>query len=508
MTMPQTPRILLIGTVVVLLAGCSAHYRNALEDYQKAEPLPFEQRTFQWVRENEGASSPTAVQPPGIEGETEMSRPTTEDTFLRIAGGLFGESEDSFAKRVEPLRDQEGLEEKVAASPLTWETTALAISLHNPGVQAAQDRWEATLRQYSQADFLDALVGQYRTFTRYLDVKTGKPLNKEMTQRFFPYPSTIALKGEVVREQVRMAELDWQKTLRDAVIEGADAFFDYQYLNRAESTTRENVALVENLLGVIEERYRAGRATQPDLIKVQTELERQRNMLEDLEAKGRSAVARINALVNRAPDTPLGPPEDMNLADPKPEFDDLLTTALKNRQEVNMQRAKVARVEAAVRMGEVMNRPLATQGYSLFERGMMPEASEGESRMSYGMMAKAPDRLNFAQTEAYLAEMRERLQAEKAMLDQVETKTRSMVRTMLQDLDVAAREVRLVEEIVLPQNQSAYETALGAYTAGRMSFIDLLDSERALLRARLEEHDSRRALNQTIIRLAMVRGAF
>ena len=189
-----------------------------------------------------------------------------------------------------------------------------------------------------------------------------------------------------------------------------------------------------------------------------------------------------------------------------PETQALIDVALDNRQEVLMQRAVVERTAIALRMGEVMNRPLATQGYGLFERGAGAEASEGPPLEPFGAAAMTSERPAFAQTEAYLVELRQRLQAEKSQLEEVRLRTMSMAEEWLQELDMAQREVQLVEEIVLPQSRSAYETTLSAYTAGRVSFADLIDAERDLLEARLELDQAFRDLNQTLILRGRVTG--
>ena len=71
---------------------------------------------------------------------------------------------------------------------------------------------------------------------------------------------------------------------------------------------------------------------------------------------------------------------------------------------------------------------------------------------------------------------------------------------------MARRAVRLVEQIILPQDRSTYETTLSNYTAGRATFIDLLDTERALIEARLDLDAARRDANRALLRLAEVAG--
>ncbi|MCX7011471.1 MAG: TolC family protein [Candidatus Sumerlaeota bacterium] len=506
-----------LASLVFLAAGCTPHYRKALELYRRNEPTPFHKKTLEWTAAAERATSATLVSAQGgapAPGAVETGRQGDEDeVFLRLASEFVGVAPDSLARRLKPFRDVDEREDRLKRRLDPWEFD-LAVLLFNPEIKAARDRWKAALRQFDQSEYLENLVAQYRTFTRYLsieageNVETGDMIHTQMMQSYFPYPSSMALKGEMIRQMVRMAELDWQRAMREAVVQADAEFYEYQFDGRAEGTVRENITLVENLLSVIEDRYRAGAASQADLLKQQTELARQRNMLQDISAKRTASLARLNALIHRKPTAPLGPPAEDDAVDTAPSFAGLLKTALASRQEILKQQAMIAREDVAIRMGEAMSRPLASRGYSNFERGMMPEASAGESMPSFGLQAKTVDRPAFAQVESYLAESRERLAAERKMLEQETAQTGAEAESMIQDLDVARREVDLVRDIVLPQSRSAYETTLSAYSSNRSSFLDLLDAERMLVDSSLELHEARRTLNQALARVPNVAGRF
>lgn len=493
-----------IAILALTLAGCVRHYSKALREYQQAEPTVFHRNTLAWIAQAEAQTSAdedfTPAMPQINRGSDNRS---PADARLDVVAAVLAAEESEIAER---LKDPQAAEDAAASDTLTWQELALAVAQHNPAVEAAAERWQASLAQYSQAEFLEGLIGQYRAFTRYLSIVAGQPSNKAMVQQFFPYPSAIALKGEMVAEQVRIASLEWRLALREALIEAGEAYYQYQYVYRAEATTRENVAIIEDLLEVIERRYTAGETAQADLLRVQTALERQRNALADLQSRQKAAAATLNATIGRDASAPLGPPAMENLSAETPDAQALIESAVANRQELRIQRARVERTSIALRMGEVMNRPLATQGYSLFERGMAPEASEGPMPESFGAMAMAPERPAFAQAEAYLLELRQRLRAEQSELEDEQLRTISLAENWLQELDMARRQVQLIEEIVLPQSRSAYEATLSGYTAGRVSFADLIDAERELLEARLELDQALRDLNQTLIRKGRITG--
>ena len=223
--MRQIHGIHILIALAIILAGCSAHFRKSLKDYEKNAPVPFHLRTLEWLEEIESSE---AV-PEQVAAETRhpaiFEERKVQDSFVRIGSEFFGLTPEAFEQLTSKF-ESIAQAEKVLSEGLELDELTIVVALHNPEIKAARERWSAVLNQYSQAEFLENLIAEYRTFTRYLNVETGNAMNREMAQRFFPYPSTISLKGEIVREQVRMAELDWRKTLRDKVVEAGELFYE------------------------------------------------------------------------------------------------------------------------------------------------------------------------------------------------------------------------------------------------------------------------------------------
>lgn len=562
--MQQNLKLIALGATLLALGGCT-HYRRSLADYKRNEPTPYLQSTMAWVNGQAGASeredkstTRTAVATPVVKRELVQTSQTTElaalraefgepdEAFLKVVAKVFALSPEEAQKRLSPLRKTQAVNTRFVKR-VSWDELRLAVALHNPAVRAGRQSWQAALRQFEQADYLESLVGQYRTFTRNLNVEPGNQMNRQMTQSFFPSPSVIALKGEMVRWMARMANEEWQMTLRDQAVEAGQAFYEYQYLTRAIAVSRENIDLARDLLAVVEQSYAAGSGSQANVVKLQTALARQENELRDMESMRAGQAAKINAYVGRAANAPLGAPEDKDYPALSIKLEPLVERALRQRQEIQMQRAKVERTQAAIRMSEVMNRPPASQGYSMLERGMMAEAapemggmetqqqgggmagvtgdsggmgggsnassgamgaSQDETSPSFGQRAKTIPRPLYAQAESYLAEMRQRLGAEQAQLDQVIAQTRGQARMMLEELDVARREVELVRGEILPKSEFTFNTARDAYTAGQGAFLDMLDAERMLLESRMELQKARRDRNKAALNLAMTTGEF
>lgn len=501
----RTIRFTAVTTLLagLLISGCTTHYRESLESYRAAEPSPFYQRTLEWTETEIGEPEPSE---PVENGTDTLQPPTTTDRPTAVAARVLGITPETFTALAAPL-EMKVDRDKALAGTLKLETLLMLVALENPGVEASRNAWQATVKQYSQADYLEGLLREYKTFTRYLDVGAGEAMQKDMNQAYFPYPSIISYRGEMIQKQVRLAELEWERTVRDALVEAGTTFYDYTFQFQGAATVHENISLLEDLIGVIQDRYATGLATQPDVLRLQAELERQRKLLLDFQARQRTMAGSLNALLGRREGAPLGRPAGGSLARDVETADALAETALTHRQEVLAQSLRVDRTEIAIRMGEIMNRPLFSQGYSTLDRGMMPDASTGSPGEPFGSRPDpARERPAYAQAEAYLAETRENLAAERAMLEDIQLQTRSMARTLVEQADIAARQTALIRDVVLPLIESTYEISLSSYKVGSMTFLDLLDAERKLISTRLELDESLRDQNQAILRISNVRG--
>jgi outer membrane protein TolC len=504
--------VALLLAAPLALAGCAAGYRSALKDWQRNAPSDYVAQTLDWTaRAESGATNapqkPRAGQSPFAASDLQRPTTSTETVALEVASSVMGRPAAELAPKLAAMSNPATLDRRMADG-VSWRELEVAIAAANPGVRAAGKRWRAMLEQFMQGDYLDALITRYASLTRSIDVGGADTMkmNRPMTREFFPLGGPVSLRGEMAAQEAKMARLDWEMALRDALADAGNAFFDYQYLNRAIATAVENVALADDLASVVTAQARSGTAGQADLLKMQTELERRRAMLEDLRDKRRAAVAGLNAALGRNADAPLGAPDGADLPDADIPDAEWTRRALAGRQEVAEQRVKVERARLALRLGEILSRPSASQGYSVLERGMMPDSPAGMPMASFGGQRKAPDQPGYGVDAAYLAEMRRMLDAERDALVQVELQTRAMTTGWLADRAMARRALRLAGQVAVPQSRSAYAITRSAYASGKAPFLDLLDSERGLTDARLELDGARRDLNQALLKQAGVTG--
>ena len=143
----------------------------------------------------------------------------------------------------------------------------------NPGIKAARKKLKATLEQYPQAAYLDNVLQQYNAFTKQLDTKIGPPRHKEMMAMKFPFPDMLALKGQIVTEDVQIA----QKGNRHCTTRSGNGY-QISLLrlplpqNQSIEINRENQQVLRQMIHIAQAKFRTGIGKYHSVIMAQVEL--------------------------------------------------------------------------------------------------------------------------------------------------------------------------------------------------------------------------------------------
>ena len=379
--------------------------------------------------------------------------------------------------------------ETILAEPINLELLLAIGYVWNPDIKASRQALRATLEQYPQATYLDNVLRQYNAFTKQLDTKIGRPRHKEMTSMKFPFPDMLALKGQIVTEDVQIAQREIDITLRDLVTDIRLAYSDFLYLTEAIRINQENQQLLRQMIQIAQAKFRAGIGKYHTVIMAQVEFSKLSDSILTLEKQRETTIARINTLLNRPADAPLGMPKPPVHEEVVQPLADLYTVALKFRQEIQKQKLTISRMNLMIQLATRMAYPDTTFGASYFEERMklssgtlkMPPTFPTQRTLNLGNSA------SFGRKDAYIREVEIKVGAMEQMLAGLENKTRFAVKKHHFGLETAKRSIVLYRNALLPQAQDALETANTAYQAAQIDFISFLDTERTLLKFRLEE---------------------
>ncbi|RMF21549.1 MAG: hypothetical protein D6760_09260, partial [Deltaproteobacteria bacterium] len=122
-----------------------------------------------------------------------------------------------------------------------------------------------------------------------------------------PFPGKLTAKGRIVEQSVRMA-LDKLADVRISTVSRVKkAYYDYYLADISIAITRDSQALLRQIRDVAAARYRAGVATQQDVLRAEVELYNLTNELITLEQQKSTASALLNSLMNRNVEASLPP---------------------------------------------------------------------------------------------------------------------------------------------------------------------------------------------------------
>ena len=161
----------------------------------------------------------------------------------------------------------------------------------NPGLKSAREKIRAVLAQYPQAAYLENVLRQYNAFTKQLDTKVGPMRHKEMMAMKFPFPDTLALKGQIITEDVLIAQKAFEIALRDLVTEIKLAYYDYLFVVEATRINAENQKLLEQMIAIAQAKFRVGQGKYSNVIMAQVELSKLAEAIITLEQQQETIIA-------------------------------------------------------------------------------------------------------------------------------------------------------------------------------------------------------------------------
>ncbi|MEW6219177.1 MAG: TolC family protein [Thermodesulfobacteriota bacterium] len=389
--------------------------------------------------------------------------------------------------------DRRLFEERMSSGPTPAELASYAYAA-NPAIASARAAWRAAVEQYRVTTGLPDPQVMGTWYPDPIETRLGpQDWNITVTQ-MFPFPGTLSKAGEVVRADVRAAQLELDKAVRDVVAQIRESASELAYIRGAKKALDQSRDLLDQLRRVAETAYAGDRATLTDVAKAQSQsaqLMYDRLLLDELES---TEIARLNVLLDRAPDAPVGPVA-MERAQLAFSFAEISDVAQMNRQEIAIAGAMVEKARAKAGLAWYQSLPEFRVG--LFYGGIgepdvaVRPAEAGRDAVGIQMgvsiplwLGKSAGRIEQAEAEQAKAEAMRRLQV---------NDTRAMISAAWFRLQNAGRLVRLYQDQLIPQAARSMELAETWYRQGQGSFSDYVEThgvwinfQLALLRAQAD----------------------
>ena len=352
-------------------------------------------------------------------------------------------------------------------------------ALHaNPELHSMRAKYEAMSQRPAQERTLPNPMFQYGGMDM---VKQGSwPNTNEkrfMVTQEFPWFGKLGLRGEVATKEAEAMQGEYDAMTREVIMMVKESYFDLYAVQRSLAITRAEEDVLGQMQKIAEARYTVGEAAQQDVLKAQAEISMLQQRLYELEQEEVVAKAKLNQLLDRSADSPLG----FAATEPQREFEvkteELFSLAERMRPEIKKAQADIQRNQAE---------------RDLMKKEFFPDYRLGLEYRSFGagedmVMFTIGFDLPIWRTKygAAVRESEKMIESSQAGLEAARRQTGFDVQDAYFKLLTARRTLELYRTALVPQAEARFEASEAGYRTGKVDFLDLLESERFLLNVRV-----------------------
>jgi outer membrane protein, heavy metal efflux system len=488
--LPDFLTFALLLAVVVFCPACS-HYQKLSADYETYTPpaivsppeSPAPKPAEDSRADADFKDQKTRLDEMGRRWEAALNVPGADTRFFSPAPDKLSD--------LEPAGRDAAVAARALSSGFTLETLEILALLRNRGVISAEKTFRGKLSAYSQVSNLDEILRQYAAFTQAVMTGVGDMADKESPAMKFPFPGVMALKGEIVNQEVKIAREELETVRKTVVTEARKVFWNLAYNRRAQEITAATLELLDQLELSARKRYEVGKESLQDVIRVQIQQEKMREEQNTLKEEQRSLQTNIRKIADLTPGSDIGFPAIREPRRELPAIDGLFGLALEKSQDLRTIRAMVGRMERMIEMAETEIYPRFTQNLSLFENKAVIQVGSIQTEAPFSNVDRAsigeglPKNPWFGLGDAYLRETREKLDALRNELKNAENVIRFKVREGWFKLDLAIREERLYSKKIRELSRLSAEVTGLRYEAGVAAMRDVIEFNMTWFESRL-----------------------
>ena len=239
---------------------------------------------------------------------------------------------------------------------------------------------------------------------------------------------------------------------------------------------------LEQLVDVAQTTYAGGGGSQVSVVKALLEVSRVQQRMTTLGGEERMGAARLNTLMGRAPEAPIGALDEAS-GEPSPAVPaDLARAALHTHPDVSAARAGLAQAESALAVAEQERQPdwMVQGGYML----LPGEAGAWTARVGLTWPSAPWAKTRLA---ASIAEAAKRRDAAAAAVAVAEARVRLMVAEAAARLTAAGERLSVLRGTLVPQAQHLVDATRVAFANAQGSLGDALDARLVMLETELDE---------------------
>lgn len=396
-------------------------------------------------------------------------------------------------------------QQDAAGVALTLDDAEQIALARNPQIAVATRSVRMAEANVPAAGALDDPEVMYRGW----GVPLRQPWNYNQAQNMFmvtqalPGPGKRALRTSVAQSDVSVAKDQVAAARLRVQVQVRKAFFDLLEAQDELKIHDEHVDIARQAIEAARIRYTSGKVPQQDMIRAQLEMARLGEHMIRFRRDAEVARARLNTLLGRDPATPISVQGDYGVIAVMPSAETLEKQAMQARPDLLAAEAAAekSRQQQALASKAYIPDFTVSAGYML----MPPTASMRNSYMVEGSMTLPwfDRRKHDAEIGAAKAAVTE----QDAELAALRTETFGQIKEALAEAEAAQKFAALYQNSLRPQAEATLHAAVIAYENNQTDFLNLLDSQMAVIDMDLNRIQALADFNNRLADLELAVGA-
>ena len=371
----------------------------------------------------------------------------------------------------------------------------------NPLLRSAHQEWQAALERVPQAKSLPDPMVSYSRFGRSIETRLGPQRNKISLSQSIPFFGKLSLKGKIAERGAFVLEEQYNRARAEVILEVKVSYYTLYWLDNVIQISQEEKEVLKRLARIAQKKYETGQANQQDVLKAQLEISKVEDKIMSLNQTRKAAASELNALLNRSPDFPVNTAKEPEIYPFGDDVETLYQLAEEERPEMRKARRIIEMNEESLRLAKKNYYPdfKIMLDYVDIGGGTTGQIEDGRDAWMGSIGINIPiwrGKLHAAEAEAVL-----QLKASQERYAEIKNETLSRVSSLHFEAKTAEDQINLYKYSLLPQAEQAFKASEVSYLAGKVDFLNLLDSERMALMVKTGYHKAISDYGMSLARL-------
>jgi outer membrane protein TolC len=379
----------------------------------------------------------------------------------------------------------------------------------NPSITASKESWQAFIENYRIGKSYPDPQLMTTYFPKPIETRLGPQDWNLVIAQPIPFPGKLKKAGDMEAVGAGIARLNLDRVVRKIHADLAASFHELLYIQKARETAEKSAGLLEELRKIGETAHAGDRATLLDVVKAQSRVGQVRYdilLLDELEQREKS---RINGILDRLPDAPLGKAGFTGVNPTNYTLAEIYTLAEKNNEAIRMAELAVEKAALGTELAGLTNRPNFKVGLFYAAIGdpdvPSPPADAGDDAVGIQFGMSIP--LWAGKNSGRVARARAMENKARAVRSARVNSVRTRISNLWFKLKNAERLITLYRDDLIPQAMGSLTTAETWFREGEGSFSDFVETQNTLYNFQLSLARAAADHGKTLARLEQLAGA-